>query len=66
MGRVRAVGQTAGMTIPAAVPATQPLALVAGASRGLGLLIARELGLRGYRLVICARDADELVVAGRC
>ncbi len=40
-----------------------PLALVAGASRGLGLLIARELGLRGHRLVICARDAEELAVA---
>jgi short-subunit dehydrogenase len=33
---------------------------VAGASRGLGLLVARELGRRGYRLVVCARSADEL------
>ncbi|SDR95689.1 Short-chain dehydrogenase [Friedmanniella luteola] len=40
-----------------------PLALVAGASRGLGLLIARELGRRGHRLVICARSADELAAA---
>jgi len=39
---------------------TQPIALVAGASRGLGLLIARELGASGYRLVICARNASEL------
>lgn len=39
---------------------TRPIALVAGASRGLGLLIARELGRSGYRLVICARDASEL------
>ncbi len=44
-------------------PATAPLALVAGASRGLGLLIARELGRRGHRVVICARSADELEVA---
>lgn len=51
------------MTIPATFPSTQPLALVAGASRGLGLLVARELGKRGHRLVICARDADELAVA---
>lgn len=39
---------------------TAPLALVAGASRGLGLLVARALGRRGHRLVICARSADEL------
>jgi NAD(P)-dependent dehydrogenase (short-subunit alcohol dehydrogenase family) len=38
----------------------RPVALVAGASRGLGLLIARELGRRGHRLVICARDPEEL------
>lgn len=37
-----------------------PLALVAGASRGLGLLLARELGRRGHRVVICARDSDAL------
>lgn len=46
-----------------AAPKVRKLALVAGASRGLGLLLARELGDRGYRLVICARDADELEVA---
>lgn len=38
----------------------QQVALVAGGSRGLGLLIARELGSRGYRLAICARNIDEL------
>ncbi|HYP44800.1 MAG TPA: SDR family oxidoreductase [Propionibacteriaceae bacterium] len=38
-----------------------PIALVAGASRGLGLLVARELGRRGHRVVICARDEDELL-----
>ncbi len=36
------------------------VAVVAGGSRGLGLLIARELGSRGYRLAICARDEGEL------
>lgn len=36
------------------------VALVAGASRGLGLLIARELAARGCRVAICARDSDEL------
>lgn len=40
--------------------APRPLALVAGGSRGLGLLIARRLGEQGYRLVISARDLDEL------
>lgn len=37
-----------------------PLALVLGGSRGLGLLIARELLTRGHRVVITARDTDEL------
>lgn len=39
------------------------VALVAGGSRGLGLLIARELLGRGYDVAICARDADELARA---
>ncbi|MGB6021520.1 MAG: SDR family oxidoreductase [Ornithinimicrobium sp.] len=39
------------------------VALVAGASRGLGLLIARELLKRDYRVAICARDAEELTAA---
>jgi NAD(P)-dependent dehydrogenase (short-subunit alcohol dehydrogenase family) len=45
--------------------AYRPVALVAGASRGLGLLIARELAERGCRPVICARDAVELDEAVR-
>ena len=39
------------------------IALVTGASRGLGLVIARVLGTRGYRLVISGRDSDALAVA---
>jgi short-subunit dehydrogenase len=39
------------------------VAIVTGGSRGLGLLIAEELGRVGCRLVICARDADELARA---
>ncbi len=35
-------------------------AIVTGGSRGLGLLIARELGRQGTKLVIVARDEDEL------
>lgn len=35
-------------------------ALVTGASRGLGFLIARELAREGCRVALCARDATEL------
>ena len=48
---------------PSVLPSTLPLAFVAGGSRGLGLLIARELGRRGHRLAVCARDAEELEAA---
>lgn len=36
------------------------VALVTGGSRGLGLVIARELVARGSRVAICARRRDEL------
>lgn len=39
------------------------VALVTGASRGLGLVIARVLGGRGYRLVIGGRDREALAAA---
>jgi NAD(P)-dependent dehydrogenase (short-subunit alcohol dehydrogenase family) len=39
------------------------VALVTGGSRGLGLLLARELHDRGARVAICARDEDELAMA---
>ena len=35
------------------------MAIVTGASRGLGLLLARELARQGCPLVICARDSAE-------
>jgi NAD(P)-dependent dehydrogenase (short-subunit alcohol dehydrogenase family) len=34
--------------------------LITGGSRGLGLAMAREMGVRGARLAICGRDADSL------
>jgi NAD(P)-dependent dehydrogenase (short-subunit alcohol dehydrogenase family) len=37
-----------------------PVALVVGASRGLGLLIARELDREGFRVVIAARNPEGL------
>ena len=39
------------------------IAIVTGASRGLGLVIARVLGTRGYRLVIGGRDRGALEAA---
>jgi NAD(P)-dependent dehydrogenase (short-subunit alcohol dehydrogenase family) len=39
------------------------IALVTGASRGLGLVIAGVLGRRGYRLVVGGRDRDALAAA---
>ena len=40
-------------------------AIVTGASRGLGLALARALAERGWRLVIDARGAEELEEARR-
>ncbi|MES2733768.1 MAG: SDR family oxidoreductase [Bacteroidota bacterium] len=34
--------------------------LITGGSRGLGLVLARQLAQQGANLAICARDADEL------
>ena len=39
------------------------VALITGGSRGLGLLLARELGRRGARIAIVARKEDELARA---
>ncbi|MCC6554557.1 MAG: SDR family NAD(P)-dependent oxidoreductase [Polyangiaceae bacterium] len=39
--------------------------VVTGGSRGLGLLIAEELGRRGARVAICGRDEDALARAAR-
>lgn len=45
------------------VAAHRPVALVMGASRGLGLLIARELLERDHRVVICSRTPADLAAA---
>ena len=39
--------------------------LITGGSRGLGFALAQELGRRGSRLALCARDAEELEEACR-
>src|SRR4051812_20207381 len=39
--------------------------LVTGGSRGLGLVLCRELARRGARIVLCARDEEEVLRARR-
>jgi NAD(P)-dependent dehydrogenase (short-subunit alcohol dehydrogenase family) len=41
------------------------VAVVTGGSRGLGLLVARELAREGCRVAVCARDTEELAEAVR-
>src|SRR5947207_1216596 len=41
------------------------VALVTGGSRGLGLVMARQLAERGARVAVCARDRDEVERAGQ-
>src|SRR5688572_8736235 len=42
---------------------TQPYALVAGGSRGIGYAIAEALAARGYNLILIARGMDGLVTS---
>ena len=46
--------------VPSVALMTQPVALVTGASRGLGLALAAGLAARGWALVIDARDRATL------
>jgi len=44
---------------------TAPTAIITGASRGLGLALAREMATRGWRLVLDARGEPALDAAAR-
>jgi NADP-dependent 3-hydroxy acid dehydrogenase YdfG len=50
-------------SVQAKKPISGSVALVTGASRGIGLAIARKLGQMGARVAICARDASRLSAA---
>ncbi|MEV7503827.1 SDR family NAD(P)-dependent oxidoreductase [Streptomyces sp. NPDC093018] len=39
---------------------TKPVALVTGGTSGIGLAVARDLGRRGNRVFLCARDGDKV------
>jgi short-subunit dehydrogenase len=53
------------VTVPpsSTAPSSRPLALVTGASNGIGLEIARELARRGHDLVVTGRSARTHEVA---
>ena len=51
--------------LPHRLDLTGRVALVTGGSRGLGLLIAEELGRRGASVAICGRDETALDAAAR-
>ncbi|OMH31286.1 SDR family oxidoreductase [Tersicoccus sp. Bi-70] len=54
---------TAAASSPSSTGSSLRVALVVGASRGLGLLMARDLLEQGYRVVIAARNEQTLAAA---
>jgi len=59
-GVAAAIGATMLRRYRAPMSFRNQTAFVAGGSRGLGLLLARELASRGAKVAISARDGDEL------
>ena len=43
---------------------TNPVAIITGASRGIGYAVAEALYIAGYEVYLVARSYDNLVVAG--
>ncbi len=58
--RTQATRRLKGSLLSPESPLETKVALVTGASRGIGLAIARTLGRMGVRLALCARDARRL------
>jgi NAD(P)-dependent dehydrogenase (short-subunit alcohol dehydrogenase family) len=43
-----------------AIPLARKTILITGGARGLGLILARKMGLAGARIAICSRNAEQL------
>ena len=61
MGRVSAPDETRPTTPPSGSPSARPVAVVTGASSGIGAETARQFAAAGYRVVLAARRVERIV-----